>query len=122
MCAPASPTVDDTAFEALTKDTGTEAGDWGFPAQAGLEVRAAGQANAPVIEKLGMHLIRVLPDQQPPQGTPQQQQPTPFVKVVTPSGKTGFVAIDAISPIAFDQLCYIKDASGWKIAGYVGSD
>jgi hypothetical protein len=42
------------------------------------------------------------------------------MKVVTPSGKVGYVASDAIMPIAFDQLCYVKDGGSWKITGYAG--
>jgi hypothetical protein len=45
-----------------------------------------------------------------------------FAKVVTPSGHTGFVSIDGISPTGFDQLCYLKDASGWKIVGFESAD
>jgi hypothetical protein len=119
MCGPAGPTINEQAFEALTKETGTEPGDWAFPIAPNLEVRAGAQPTSPVIEKLGMHLIRVLPE--PPPANAQQNAPT-FARVVTPSGKTGFVAIEAISPIGFDQLCYVKDASGWKIAGYESAD
>jgi hypothetical protein len=119
-CGPAGPAIDEQAFEALTKETGTEPGDWGFPLAPNLEVRSAAQPTAPVIEKLGMTLVRVLPDA-PPQGNAQQNAPT-FARVVTPAGKTGFVAIDAIAPIGFDQLCYVKDASGWKITGYESAD
>ena len=28
--------------------------------------------------------------------------------------------MDAIAPLGGDQMCYSKDASGWKIAGYLG--
>jgi hypothetical protein len=41
---------------------------------------------------------------------------------VTPSGKVGYVPIDTVSPLGNDQLCYVKDATGWKIAGFVGGD
>ena len=34
----------------------------------------------------------------------------------------GYVAAEFLSPTAFEQLCYVKDASGWKIAGYNGVD
>jgi hypothetical protein len=40
--------------------------------------------------------------------------------VVVPSGKVGYVPTDSIAPLASDQLCYLKDGSSWKIAGYVG--
>ncbi|HEY2137362.1 MAG TPA: hypothetical protein VGH49_15830 [Xanthobacteraceae bacterium] len=118
-CGPAGPSIDEQAFEALTKETGTEAGDWAFPVAPDLEVRSAAQPNAPVVEKLGMNLVRVLPD--PPPANAQQNAPT-FVRIVTPAGKTGFVAVDGISPIGFDQLCYVKDATGWKIIGYEAAD
>ena len=119
MCGPAGPQIDGQAFEALIKQTGTEPGDWAFPVMPNLEVRGAGQPNAPVIEKLGMHLIRVLVD--PPAANAPQTPPT-FIRIVTPSGKTGFVSVEAISPIGFDQLCYVKDASGWKITGFAAAE
>jgi hypothetical protein len=119
MCGPAGPEIDGQAFEALVKQTGTEAGDWAFPVAPDLEVRNAGQPNAPVIEKLGLHLIRVIAD--PPPANGPQAAPT-FIRVVTPSGKTGFVAIDGISPIGFDQLCYVKNAGAWKIAGFSAAE
>jgi len=118
MCGPAGPVIDDKAFEALTKETGTDGGDWAFPTAPNIEVRGAAQANAPVIEKLGMVLVRVLPEA-PPSGNAPQQMPQ-FAKIVLPSGKTGFVPFESISPLGFDQICYVKDASGWKIAGYSG--
>jgi hypothetical protein len=118
-CGPAGPVLDEQAFEALTKETGTDAGDWAFPVAPNLEVRSAAQPTAPVIEKLGMILVRVLPD--PPPANARQTAPT-FARIVTPAAKTGFVAIDAIAPMGFDQLCYLKDASGWKITGYEATE
>ena len=38
------------------------------------------------------------------------------------NGKLGFVAAEFLLPTVFDQLCYIKDASGWKIADYNGTN
>ena len=121
MCAPASPKIDETAFQNLIKETATDAEEWGYPTQTGLEMRAAPQPNAPIIEKLGMNLVRVLPDENsgPP---PAPNQPPPMLRVVGPSGKVGFLPGDALLPVAFDQICYVKDASGWKIAGYVGGE
>jgi hypothetical protein len=121
MCGPAGPVIDGAAFEALTKDTDTDAGDWGFPTAPNVEVRAAGQPNAQVIDKLGMNLVRVLPEQ-PPTTAPLNMEPPTFVRVVLPSGRTGYVAVENISPIGFDQICYLKDATGWKITGYESAD
>jgi hypothetical protein len=115
MCGPASPQLDEAAFEALIKATGTDAEEWGFPQSAGLEVRAAAQPNAPVIETLGMNLVRVMPEE-------PGNQPPAMLRVVGPSGKVGYVPIAALSPVVFDQMCYIKDAGGWKITGYAGGE
>jgi len=119
MCAPASPTFDEAAAEQVAKDTGTDPSEWGYPSKPDLEVHGAAQANAPVIEKLGQYLVRVMPEQ-PPAG--QQVQESPFLRVVTPSGKVGFVLEEFLLSLGTDQLCYVKDATGWKIAGYAGGD
>ena len=71
-------------------------------------MRASAQPNAPVIDRLGMHLVCVLPEQSPS-----------HVRVVTPSGKTGFVDADELTMLGNDQICYRNDGGGWKIAGYV---
>lgn len=116
VCAPADPEVDQKAFEALVQGTQTEPQDWGFPTRDGIEVRSAAQPNAPVVEKLGLSLVRVLPDSAPPN---DPNQPA-FLHVAAPSGKAGFVPLDAVSSLGGDEMCYTKDASGWKITGYFG--
>ena len=115
LCGPASPTYDQKAAAQNAKATGTDFGDWGFPTKGSVDVHAAAQASAPVIEKLGSVLVRVMPDE-PPAGA----QGATFVRVVTPSGKVGYVPDEALSSLDVDQLCYIKDAAGWKITGYAG--
>jgi len=116
VCAPAPPGIDAKASEALGQATGTEPSDWGYPTNGGVEVHAAAAPNSPVVEKLGMILIRVLPDSSQP-SDPNQPY---FLHVATPSGKTGFVDAAALSPLGGDEICYAKDAGGWKIAGYLG--
>ena len=117
MCGPASPQIDDAAFEHLIKMTATDAEEWGFPNAKGVEVRATAEPNAAVIETLGMHLVRVLPDD-----SASGNQPPTALRVVAPSGKIGFVPVIALLPVVFDQLCYIKGSDGWKIAGYSGGE
>ena len=119
ICAPAEPVFDPKALETVAKATGTEESDWGYPMQPGLEVRGAAQPNAPVIEKLGMHFVWVV-DDGGSGGAPGPGQQMPMLRIVTPSGKTGFVPADALSPLGSDQICYAKDASGWKITGFIG--
>jgi len=117
MCAPASPKIDPKAFAALADATQTDPTDWGYPVKDGLEVRSAAQPNAPVVEKLGLNLVRVLTDSAP---ASDPNQPS-FLHVATPSGKIGFVPMEAIAALGGDEICYTKDAGGgWKITGYFG--
>ena len=68
-----------------------------------------------MVEKLGMQFIWVMMDDSP------AGQASDMLRVVTPSGKLGFVPMDALSPLGSDQICYAKDAGGaWKIAGFIG--
>jgi hypothetical protein len=116
MCAPAEPNLDPKAFEALVDATGTQPPEWGYPLKDGLEVRGDAKPNAAVIEKLGLTLVRVLPDTAAPDNPSQQA----FLHIATPSGKTGFVPIEALASLGGDQMCYSKDGGGWKISGYFG--
>ena len=115
-CAPADPKLDPSALEALAKATQTDPSEWGYPNQNGVEVHAAAQPSSQVIEKLGGNLVRVLPDTNPPANS---NQPF-FLHVATPSGKTGYVDAQSVSPLGGDQICYSKQGGAWKIAGYLG--
>jgi hypothetical protein len=112
VCAPAAPTFDDDAFEELVETTQTDADDWGYPTAPDVEVRADPAAGAPVIENLGLHLVH----------TPSSdaQAKADWIRVVTPSGKAGFAAATAIATLPSDRICYIKEATGWRIAGIIG--
>ena len=117
FCAPAEPAFDDKAADELANTTQTDASDWAFPLRDGIEVRAAAKADAPAVDKLGLYLVRVLSDD-----SPANAVLATFLKVMTSSGKVGYVPIDAVLPIGGEQLCYLKDASGWKIAGFLGGE
>lgn len=116
FCAPADPIIDQAALEALGKATQTEPADWGYPIKDGVEVHATAKADSPVTEKLGMTLVRVLPDS----GAPANPNDPVLLHVAMPSGQTGYVDAQSLSPLGSDQMCYVKDAGGWKIAGYIG--
>ncbi|HUC52172.1 MAG TPA: hypothetical protein VMA30_22510 [Xanthobacteraceae bacterium] len=116
FCAPADPTIDPKAFEALGKATGTDPSEWGYANKDGVEVHQTAKPNSPVIGKLGVYLVRVLPDS----GQGADPNDPLFLHVAMPDGKTGFADAQLISPLGSDQICYAKDASGWKIAGYLG--
>jgi hypothetical protein len=111
QCAPADPGYSGKDFDALLKATQSDASEWGYPLSASIDVRAAPQSTAPVIDKLGLEFVRVSSDSSPSAN---------FVRVVTPSGKAGYVSADAIAPTGNDQLCYVKDGGAWKIGGYIG--
>ena len=116
VCSPAGPQFNPAELEKLAEATRTDIGEWGFTAEENVEVRAAAQQNSPVIEKLGMIFVRVMPDMAP---NASQE----FIRIVTPSGKVGFAAAEAINPLGSDQLCYGKDAAGaWKIVGMIGGE
>jgi len=116
VCSPAGPDFKPEELEKLVTATKTDLGDWGFTSAENIEVRAAAQANSPVIEKLGMIFVRVMPDTAP-------NASQDFMRIVTPSGKVGFVAAEAVNPLGSDQLCYGKDAAGaWKIVGMIGGE
>jgi hypothetical protein len=114
LCAPAPPGIDAKAFQALIGSTGTDPSEWGYPINGGLDVHADPQPASPVIEKLGMVLVRVLPDQQQNPGGPA------LLHIATPSGKSGYIDAQQLSPLGSDEICYAKDGGGWKIVGYIG--
>jgi hypothetical protein len=111
-CSPADPAYNAKEFDELTKATQTDASEWAYPVAAGTDVLASTQANAPVIDKLALVFVRVVPD--------IGRASASFLRIVTPSGKAGYVAVDAIAPIGNDQICYVKDGGAWKIGGYIG--
>jgi hypothetical protein len=117
ICAPAEPAFDEKAADAMANATHTDAADWVFPLRDGIDVRAAANNDAPVIDKLGLYLVRVLPDDSPANAVLAS-----FLKVMMPSGKVGYVQVEAVLPIGGEQLCYLKDAGGWKIAGFLGGE
>lgn len=114
-CSPATPVFSEDEFKALLESTQTDPGEWGYALRDGIEIRESAAANGKVVEKLGQQFVRVMPD---PAAT--DAQPT-ALRVVAPSGKIGFIPLDSIFPLGIDQLCYKKEADGWKIAGYLGA-
>jgi hypothetical protein len=112
ICAPAEPVFDRKEFTALLAATNTDTTEWGYPLSPGIEVRATPQATGPVVDKIGMHLVRIMPD--------RASDPPSYMRIATPAGKAGFVSIDSIAPIGNDQICYVKEGGAWKIGGYVG--
>jgi hypothetical protein len=116
LCAPASPTFDERGLEELAETTQTDPDEWGYPLRDGVEARETPNATAPVIEKLGMHFVRVLQDDSQSTANTSGE----WLRIVAPSGNVGFVPADALTSPASNQLCYTKEGNAWKIAGLVG--
>ncbi|MGA9009113.1 MAG: hypothetical protein WB495_20075 [Xanthobacteraceae bacterium] len=116
FCAPADPAVDRQKLEALGKATGTDPAEWGYANKDGVELHQTAKPDSPVVEKLGLYLVRVLAD------TGQGADPNDplFLHIAAPDGKTGYADAALVSPLGSDQMCYAKDGSGWEIAGYFG--
>jgi hypothetical protein len=115
-CSPVEPGFDDAAADELANATQTNATDWVFPVRDGIEVRSAARQDASVVETLGLYLVRVIPDESPANAV------LSVIKVLTPSGKIGFIPLESVLPIGGEQMCYVKQSSGWKIAGFLGGE
>ncbi|HEY7248096.1 MAG TPA: hypothetical protein VH678_29895 [Xanthobacteraceae bacterium] len=116
VCSPVEATFEDAAADELANTTQTDATDWVFPIRDGVDVRSAARQDAAVIETLGLHLVRVIPDESPANAV------LSVIKVLTPSGKIGFIPLESVLPIGGEQMCYVKEPSGWKIAGFLGGE
>jgi hypothetical protein len=115
ICAPGEPTFDEQAAEDLANATQTDPSEWGYPSASGIEVRAGPEKTSPVIERLGLHLIRAYPDD-----SPAAAVHTEVLRIVTPSGKLGYIPQETLLPLASDQVCYVKEGNAWKITGVLG--
>jgi len=113
VCGPAGPTFDEQAAEEVANATQTDQSDWGYPVRDGVSVRSGAAPNSPATERLGLHLVRVYIDESP-------NAPQDVLRIVTPSGKVGFVKAEEVVPLSNDQLCYVKEGPAWKIVGVIG--
>jgi hypothetical protein len=114
VCSPAFPSFNENEMEQVGQATRTDPSDWSYPTAPGVAVHAKPDAGAPVVDKLGMYLVRILPDENPPTANAN------WIKVVSASGKVGYVSGEALAPLGSDQICYTKEGGGWRIAGYIG--
>jgi hypothetical protein len=113
VCAPVMPSFSDEEFLDIVKATDTDPAEWGFPLKDGIEAHETAKPDSKVVEKLGMHFVRVMPDF----GATESDL---LLRIVTPAGKVAYIRADELSPLGIDQLCYLKEGNAWKIAGYVG--
>jgi hypothetical protein len=114
ICAPANPVFNADELLEAVKATETNPIEWGYPLKDGIEARETAKPDSKLVEKLGMHFVRVVFDDVPPEAAEST------LRIVTPSGKLAFIPADTLSPLGIDQLCYLKQDGVWKIVGYVG--
>jgi len=112
LCAPAEPAYDRKAFADLLAATNSDISEWGYPVSTEIAAHAAPQSGAPVVEKLGLYFVRMMPE--------TASTPPSWLRIAIPSGQIGYVSVDSVAPIGNDQICYVKDGGGWKIGGYIG--
>jgi hypothetical protein len=65
ICSPAMPSFNEEEMEKVAQSTRTDASEWAYPTSNGVELRAKPEAGAPVIEKLGMVMVRILLEETP---------------------------------------------------------
>jgi hypothetical protein len=114
VCSPAMPIFSEDEFLEAVKATGTDLAEWGFPFKDGIEARETAKPDSKVVEKLGMHFVRAMPDTSAPESD------AAMLRIVIPAGTVAYIKADDLSPLGVDQLCYLKEGGAWKIAGYVG--
>ena len=119
FCAPAEPRFDEKKFVAMLESLDATIFEWGYPREAGkVAVRAKPEANAEVIETLGLNFVRIVLEESVGDEPPKEK---PFMRVVTPSGKVGHVATGDLMLTLVGRLCFAKDAkAGWQIVGFIG--
>jgi hypothetical protein len=115
ICAPATASFTEDDLLEVIKATDTTPLEWGYPLQDGIEVRESAKPDAQVVDKLGLHFVRVMVDD-----APSASAGEPMLRIVAPSGKVGYVPAETLLPIGIDQLCYVKQDGAWKIIGYIG--
>ncbi len=118
VCGPINATIaDDNIFESAKQKIGADdSTEWYFAiADANVTANPTGGAQVGRINKIAVPILDTYPSV--PEG--QSGPPATHLKVLLPSGKSGWVAMSAVLPLVSDRLCYARLQNGdWKIAGY----
>jgi hypothetical protein len=119
LCGPATADiVDDEAMDRAlaTVETGDEDSEWVYSIGAiTLTEKPSGGGAVETVAGLAMPIVATHP---PTQALGNNPLPT-HDQLLLPSGKTGWVEVKSVQPLAVDKLCYGKGPDGaWKIVGY----
>jgi hypothetical protein len=117
VCSPGQPSFSEPDFDHLLDLTKTSSSDWLYPRADAITVYAAPRVDSAVIETLGLNFVRVLRE-----GTGAvADNGAAWLRVLTPTGRIGFVDRTVLLGLEPRRLCYRKDVTGrWQIAGYIG--
>jgi hypothetical protein len=119
LCGPlgAEPT-DGNAMDRATEriENEDEDSEWFYSlGEVTLTEKPGGGGTVETVSKLALPVAATYP---PTQALGNNPLPTHY-QLLLPSGKTGWVDVKAVQPLALDKLCYGKGADGvWKIVGY----
>ena len=119
LCGPASAEpIDDNAMDQATErvENGDEDSEWFYSlGEVTLTARPGGGDAVETVSKLAMPVAATEP---PTRALGNNPLPTHY-QLLLPSGKTGWVDVRAVEPLAVDKLCYGRQPDGgWKIVGY----
>jgi hypothetical protein len=119
LCGPLStePADDHAMDQAIERiQSGDEDSEWVYSlAEVTLTEKPGGGGAVETVSKLAMPVFATEPPTRPLGNNPI---PTHY-QLLLPSGKTGWIDVDHMQPLAVDKLCYGKQPDGgWKIIGY----
>jgi hypothetical protein len=118
LCGPlAAEPVDDNAMDQAIEriENGDADSEWVYSlGEVTLTERPGNGGTVETVSKMAMPIAATHP---PSQALGNNPLPTHF-QLLLPSGKTGWVAVKAVQPLAVDKLCYGKAGGEWKIVGY----
>ena len=118
LCGPPTVVADNKALEQAqrTIQEPNENVDW-YYTNPDTEVTASPGSGASLgkVTRIAVPVLEVHPT------APNAQNPPPptHYKILLPSGRLGWVPVNAAQPLVSDRLCYAKTVDGkWRIGGY----
>lgn len=122
-CAPSVAAPDQKAFEQASQriEEREQSTEWVYAlGEVTLTSTRAGGAPVGKVTSVALPVVSTFPVARPDQQAPS---PPTHLELLLPSGKTGWVAVDAVRSLNADQLCFAKQPNGeWKISRYDQSE
>ena len=123
VCGPTGATIaDDRIFDTAKQTIGADdLVEWYFTVTetAATATPTDGGSTVGRVSQLALPVMDVYPSS--PVG--QSELPATHLRVLLPSGKSGWIPISAAVPLVTDRLCYAVTADGsWKISAFDQSD